>query len=56
MFEHYLAPDDPAWRDRLARDGQVLSDTIPASTLYHLFLCIAETMRVLGDGRPAGNP
>ena len=56
MFEHYLASNDPTWRDRLARDGGLLSETIPASSLYHLFLCIAETMRVLGDSRPAGNP
>jgi len=48
MFDHYLDADSPVWWDRLARDGEVLSDTIPASTLYHLFLCIAETMRVLG--------
>ena len=48
MFGHYVSADDPAWRDRLARDGQTRSDHIPASTLYHLFLCIAETMRVLG--------
>ena len=48
MFDHYLEADGPVWQDRLARDGRILSDTIPASTLYHLFLCIAETMRVLG--------
>ncbi len=48
MFEHYLGADDPTWRDRLSRDGRVLSDHIPASTLYHLFLCIAEVLRVLG--------
>ncbi len=49
MFDHYVSADSPIWRDRLARDGSEISDHIPASTLYHLFLCIAETMRVLGD-------
>ena len=47
MFDHYVDADSPVWRDRLARDGSEMSDHIPASTLYHLFLCIAETMRVL---------
>ena len=47
MFDHYLGADDPTWRDRLARDGRALSDHIPSSTLYHLFLCVAETLRVL---------
>lgn len=49
MFDHYLDAGGPVWRDRLARDGSEISDHIPASSLYHLFLCIAETMRVLGD-------
>lgn len=49
MFDHYVGADSPVWRDRLARDGHPTSDHIPASTLYHLFLCIAETMRVLRD-------
>ena len=48
MFDRYIDADSPVWRDRLARDGSGMSDHIPASTLYHLFLCIAETMRVLG--------
>lgn len=48
LFERYVGADHPVWRDQLARDGREISSHIPASTLYHLFLCIAEAMRVLG--------
>ncbi len=48
MFDHYLGADHPVWHDRLSRDGQVVSEHIPASTLYHLFVCVVEYMRVLG--------
>lgn len=47
MFEHYLAADRPWWREHLSRDGRDAFDFIPASSLYHLFIAIAEARRVL---------
>ncbi|MEO3435070.1 AGE family epimerase/isomerase [Inquilinus sp. CAU 1745] len=47
MFGPYLAANHGVWRDQLSRDGKEISDYIPSSTLYHLYLCIAETLRVL---------
>ena len=37
------------WIDQFAADGTPLSATIPASTLYHLFLAFAEMLRVEDD-------
>jgi len=57
FFSSHLDPESPVWRDQLDRGGEEISRHIPASSLYHLFLCLAEVMRVLGDradGGPAG--
>jgi mannose/cellobiose epimerase-like protein (N-acyl-D-glucosamine 2-epimerase family) len=47
LFTHYLSPSDPAWREWLDRDGKEISVTIPATSLYHLFGCVADALRVL---------
>lgn len=47
LFRHYVGADHAVWRDQLSRDGEEVSTHIPASTLYHLFLCMAEAVRVL---------
>jgi len=47
MFTHYIGADHAVWRDQLSRDGDEVSSHIPASSLYHLFLCMAEAMRIL---------
>jgi mannose/cellobiose epimerase-like protein (N-acyl-D-glucosamine 2-epimerase family) len=38
-----------AWIDQLDADGRVISDRMPASSLYHIFVAIAEADRVLSD-------
>ncbi|MGP1394164.1 MAG: AGE family epimerase/isomerase [Inquilinaceae bacterium] len=48
LFQDFLHVEHGVWRDQLDREGRELSDTIPASTLYHLFVCLTEAMRVLG--------
>lgn len=47
LFRHYVSADHAVWRDQLTRDGRDLATHIPASTLYHLFLAMAEVSRVL---------
>ena len=36
------------WTDRISASGEALSDDMPASSLYHLFLAAAEVDRVFG--------
>lgn len=52
LFAHYLATEPPGlWQDRVDVRGRGLAQDVPASTLYHLFLCFSELMRVAGAGR-----
>lgn len=49
ISRHYLAgPVAGGWIDRFDGAGQPAVNDIPASTLYHLFVAIAEADRVLG--------
>lgn len=47
LLERYLG-HAPAgtWIDAFDGDGRAIAETIPASTLYHLFLAFAEVLRV----------
>jgi mannose/cellobiose epimerase-like protein (N-acyl-D-glucosamine 2-epimerase family) len=48
LQRHYLGrPVSGGWIDHIGPDGSPLVDYIPASTLYHVFLAIAEAERVL---------
>jgi mannose/cellobiose epimerase-like protein (N-acyl-D-glucosamine 2-epimerase family) len=47
LFQHYLSPDHGGWTEWLDRDGGEISTTIPATSLYHLFGCVADALRVL---------
>jgi mannose/cellobiose epimerase-like protein (N-acyl-D-glucosamine 2-epimerase family) len=47
MFTRYVGAGHALWRDQLDRAGAEVSTTVPASTLYHLFLATAEAARVL---------
>lgn len=48
LKQFYLDPAPPAcWVDQVDETGRVISDHIPASTFYHLFLAIAEADRIL---------
>lgn len=52
MRRYFFLPDQANWRNQLSRDGQPLTDATPARVLYHLFLAIAEAIRVL-ETKPA---
>jgi mannose/cellobiose epimerase-like protein (N-acyl-D-glucosamine 2-epimerase family) len=48
LADHYVGrPFDAGWTDCFAADGTVACDTVPASTLYHVFAAAAEADRVL---------
>lgn len=49
MSGTYLSGPFPGgWIDKFGQDGAVAIDTVPASTLYHLFVATTEAERVLG--------
>jgi mannose/cellobiose epimerase-like protein (N-acyl-D-glucosamine 2-epimerase family) len=48
LFTHYLSGPPGLWRDQLQRDGSPLSTNSPASSFYHLYLCLIEVLRVRG--------
>jgi mannose-6-phosphate isomerase len=49
---HYLAGPKPGlWFDQFDATGQVMSQHVPASSLYHVFCAIAEADRVLNAGK-----
>ena len=39
-------PVPGAWHDHLSGAGEILSDKVPASTLYHVFLAFSELLRL----------
>lgn len=41
------------WIDRVDASGKPLLDHVPASTLYHLFLALAEADRAFGHALPS---
>ena len=47
LFTYYLSAEHGVWREWLDRDGQEISTTIPATSLYHLFGCMADALRVM---------
>lgn len=49
LSREFLRPDG-LWIDQLDWDGRALVDYVPASTLYHIFLAIAEVDAVFGAG------
>ena len=47
LLDRYLATDiSGLWIDHYDADGKPASKNVPASTLYHLFLAFAETLRL----------
>ncbi|CAN1492924.1 COG2942 N-acyl-D-glucosamine 2-epimerase [Rhabdaerophilaceae bacterium] len=49
MLGTYLSGPFPGgWYDQYAADGTVMSEAVPASTLYHVFLASTEAHRLLG--------
>ncbi len=50
LTRDFLRPDG-LWVDQLDQDGRATVDYVPASTLYHIFLAIAEADAGFGAGR-----
>ena len=46
LFGLYLAVGHGNWQDHLDRAGHGFAETAPASSFYHLFLCLTEVLRV----------
>jgi mannose/cellobiose epimerase-like protein (N-acyl-D-glucosamine 2-epimerase family) len=50
LFDHYLnVPVPGTWIDAFTKDWTPLGYTVPASTLYHVFLAFAEVLRVADE-------
>jgi mannose/cellobiose epimerase-like protein (N-acyl-D-glucosamine 2-epimerase family) len=50
LMTHYLAgPFSGGWYDQFDGRGGIAGNTVPASTLYHLFVATAESHRLLGS-------
>ncbi len=48
MATYLSGPFPGGWYDSYSEAGEISIDTVPASTLYHIFLATAEADRVLG--------
>ncbi|MCU4178435.1 AGE family epimerase/isomerase [Bosea sp. BH3] len=46
LFGHFVDVPSGHWHNQLGPDGQPLPIALPSRVLYHLFLCLAETLRV----------
>ena len=46
LFGLYLAVGKGNWQDHLDARGSAMAETAPASSFYHLFLCLTEVLRV----------
>lgn len=46
LFTLYLEVGGGNWQDHLDVDGRGFAETAPASSFYHLFLCLTEVLRV----------
>ena len=48
LFTYHLgqAPKTGLWSDEFSKDGRPLATTVPASTLYHLYLAFSEVLRL----------
>jgi mannose-6-phosphate isomerase len=49
MFTTFADLDRPDWREQVDRDGKVIREGMPSSSLYHLYLASAEAVRVLPE-------
>ncbi len=48
LFGHYLDEANGGYEEHLSRDRMGLKDFAPASSFYHVFLALAEILRVFG--------
>jgi mannose/cellobiose epimerase-like protein (N-acyl-D-glucosamine 2-epimerase family) len=49
LFTNFASLARPDWREQIDRDGKLIRDGMPASSLYHLYLAVAEAVRVLPE-------
>lgn len=50
LMTHYLSGPFPGgWYDQFDGDGAIMGNTVPESTLYHIFVACAESHRLLGS-------
>lgn len=54
MFCHFIDARTGLWHNQLGRAGEPLPVSLPSRVLYHLFLCLAETLRIMPP--PAASP
>ena len=47
MFRHFVDARTGIWHNQLDRAGVPLPVSLPSRVLYHLFLCLAETLRLM---------
>lgn len=47
MFRHFVDARTGLWHNQLDRAGEPLPVSLPSRVLYHLFLCLAETLRIM---------
>ncbi|HYC03366.1 MAG TPA: AGE family epimerase/isomerase [Azospirillaceae bacterium] len=52
LFRDYLRPDG-TWVEHLNADGSPMTDYLPGTTPYHIFLALAEARRALSAPAPA---
>ena len=57
MFRHFVDARAGLWHNQLDRKGEPLPVSLPSRVLYHLFLCLAETLRIMPPPAmtPGGN-
>lgn len=46
LFDCHLMGDTGLWREQLQRGGEPIRHSVPATSLYHLFLALTEVLRV----------
>jgi len=49
LFSNFAGLERPDWREQTDRDGKLIREGMPSSSLYHLFLAVAEAVRVLPE-------
>ncbi len=54
LFRVFADLESPCWREQVDREGKLLREGMPSSSLYHLFLAVAEAIRVLPGARSGG--
>ena len=51
IFDNYFFPDTGIWNDQIDTAGKKVSEFVPATSLYHLFLAFTETLRYIGANK-----